>query len=88
MSSAGDINPGQFNLFNVVFLDKDYKVIGQLLDKKGSISDIQINRVRWSCLGGHFFCQISKQILFKTEDGETHPLAVNRSVLGGARKVI
>ena len=44
--------------------------------------------LRWSCLGGHFFCQISKQILFKTEDGETHPLAVNRSVLGGARKVI
>jgi hypothetical protein len=46
------------------------------------------NQLRWSCLGGHFFCQISKQILFKTEDGETHPLAVNRSVLGGARKVI
>jgi hypothetical protein len=48
----------------------------------------QYHKVRWSCLGGHFFCQISKQILFKTEDGETHPLAVNRSVLGGARKVI
>jgi hypothetical protein len=48
----------------------------------------QVVWLRWSCLGGHFFCQISKQILFKTEDGETHPLAVNRSVLGGARKVI
>jgi hypothetical protein len=47
-----------------------------------------LKALRWSCLGGHFFCQISKQILFKTEDGETHPLAVNRSVLGGARKVI
>lgn len=46
-SSAGDINPSQFNLFNVVFLDKDYKVIGQLLDKKGSISDIRINRGRY-----------------------------------------
>jgi len=50
--------------------------------------DLENIIVRWSCLGGHFFCQISKQILFKTEDGETHPLAVNRSVLGGARKVI
>jgi hypothetical protein len=46
--SAGDINPSQFNLFNVVFLDKDYKVIGQLLDKKGSITAIQINRGRYN----------------------------------------
>lgn len=51
------------------------------------MSDEKKLDLRWSCLGGHFFCQISKQILFKTEDGGTHPLALNRSVLGGARKV-
>jgi hypothetical protein len=56
--------------------------------KQYQIVLVNLDPMRWSCLGGHFFCQISKQILFKTEDGETHPLAVNRSVLGGARKVI
>lgn len=44
-SSAGDMNIASlFNYYNVIFLDKNYKVIGQLLDKKGSISDIHINR--------------------------------------------
>jgi hypothetical protein len=41
--SAGDFNPGSFNYFNVLFLDKDYHVIGQLLDKKATISEITIN---------------------------------------------
>jgi hypothetical protein len=41
--SAGDFNPEWFNYFNVLFLDKDYKVIGQLLDKKATISEIFIN---------------------------------------------
>lgn len=44
-SSAGDMDIASlFNYYNVVFLDKNYNVIGQLLDKKGSISDIHINR--------------------------------------------
>ncbi len=30
------------NDFNVLFLDKDYKVIGRLLDKKGSIKSLEI----------------------------------------------
>jgi hypothetical protein len=38
--SAGDFNPGHFNYINVLFLDKDYKVIGQLLDRKASVSEI------------------------------------------------
>lgn len=41
--SAGDISISLFNYFNVLFLDKDYKVIGQLLEKKASISEIFIN---------------------------------------------
>ncbi len=47
-SSAGDINLSISNYYNVVFLNKDYKVIGQLLDRKGSISEILINRGRFS----------------------------------------
>jgi hypothetical protein len=46
-SSAGDMNSSLFNFFNIVFLDKDYKVIGQLLDRKASISFIHINRGRY-----------------------------------------
>ena len=42
--SAGDFDPGWFNYFNILFLDKDYKVIGQLLDKKATISEIVINQ--------------------------------------------
>ena len=34
------------NYFNVLFLDKDYKVIGQLLDNTASISSIFINEPR------------------------------------------
>jgi hypothetical protein len=44
---AGDFDPGWFNYFNVLFLDKDYKVIGQLLDKKATISEIIINGGRY-----------------------------------------
>lgn len=44
--AAGDFNPAWFNYFNVLFLDKDYKVIGQLLDKKATISEITINEGR------------------------------------------
>lgn len=40
---AGDFNPAWFNYFNVLFLDEDYNVIGQLLDKKATISEIIIN---------------------------------------------
>lgn len=41
-SSAGDIGHyGQSNV-NVIFLDKDYKVIGMLLDRKASINSIQV----------------------------------------------
>lgn len=42
-SRAGDFNPAWFNYFNVLFLDKDYNVIGQLLDRKGSVAEITIN---------------------------------------------
>ena len=45
--SAGDFNPGWFNYFNIIFLDKNYKVIGQLLDKKATISEIIINEGRY-----------------------------------------
>jgi hypothetical protein len=41
--SAGDISLSFYNYTNVVFLDQDYKVIGKLLDKRASISDIQSN---------------------------------------------
>ncbi len=47
-SSAGDINISYFNYFNIIFLDKDYVVIGQLLDKKASITDIFINRGQYA----------------------------------------
>lgn len=30
------------NYFNILFMDKDYKVIGKLLDRKGAISNIEI----------------------------------------------
>jgi hypothetical protein len=39
--AAGDFYTGWFNYVNVLFLDKDYKVIGILLDKKASISEIE-----------------------------------------------
>ena len=45
--SAGDISPYFYNYFNILFLDKDYEVIGALLDKKGFISEIQINHGRY-----------------------------------------
>lgn len=46
ISSAGDISPYSFhnNYINVIFFNKHYGVIGQLLDKKACISDIFINR--------------------------------------------
>lgn len=46
VAGAGDINPNALgnNYLNVVFLDSHYRVIGQLLDKKASISEIFINR--------------------------------------------
>jgi hypothetical protein len=43
IESAGDISLSFYNYTNVVFLDQDYKVIGKLLDKSASISDIQSN---------------------------------------------
>jgi hypothetical protein len=45
VSMAGDMSPDAYghNYFNVIFLDKQYNVIGQLLDKKASITDIFIN---------------------------------------------
>jgi hypothetical protein len=50
--SAGDINLSYLNYFNIVFLDKDYKVIGQLLDKKASIIELYINRGRYDYRDG------------------------------------
>jgi hypothetical protein len=41
-SSAGDINISFFNIMNVIFLDKDYNVIGNLLDRKASIILIEM----------------------------------------------
>lgn len=40
---SDNVSLSHYNIFNVLFLDKDYNVIGKLLDKKASISDIQIN---------------------------------------------
>ncbi len=40
ISVANDIGDTFLNLVNVIFLDKDYQVIGSLLDKKASISKI------------------------------------------------
>lgn len=48
ISSAGDIDLSYYNYFNIIFLDKDYNVIGQLLNKKASIIDIFINQGRYS----------------------------------------
>jgi hypothetical protein len=42
-SSAGNLDMSFYNYFNVLFLDKNYKVIGKLLDTKASISDITIS---------------------------------------------
>lgn len=41
-SSAGDISFSFYNCINMVFLDRDYKVIRRLLNKKGFISDYEI----------------------------------------------
>jgi hypothetical protein len=41
-SAAGDVSFSFFNCINMVFLDKDYKVIRRLLNKKGFISDYEI----------------------------------------------
>jgi hypothetical protein len=46
---AGDFNPAWFNYFNVLFLDKEYNVIGQLLDKRATISEIFVNE------GDHYY---------------------------------
>ncbi len=40
-ASANDINPGFLKQVNIIFLDKNYKVIRSLLNKKGSILDIK-----------------------------------------------
>ncbi|UZR95680.1 hypothetical protein [Chondrinema litorale] len=42
MSSAGDLSMSFLQIFNVVFLDSNYQVIRNLLDKKAFISDINI----------------------------------------------
>lgn len=39
---AGDISVSFANYVNILFLDKDYNVINQLLDSLGAISDIEI----------------------------------------------
>lgn len=39
--SAGDFYAGAYNNVNVLFLDKNYKVIGSLLDRKASVNSIQ-----------------------------------------------
>ncbi|MFN7602170.1 MAG: hypothetical protein ACK5R0_12330 [Bacteroidota bacterium] len=46
VSSAGDISPDAYghNYLNVLFFDNHFNVIGQLLDKKASITEIFINR--------------------------------------------
>jgi hypothetical protein len=41
-SSAADMAFHFFNCINMIFLDKDYKVIRRLLNKKGFISDYEI----------------------------------------------
>lgn len=41
---SSDFGGPTSNYFNVIFLDKNYNVIGTLLDKKASITDIHINR--------------------------------------------
>lgn len=43
VESAGDVRLSYYNYFNVLFLDKDYNVIGSLLDRKASITEIHIN---------------------------------------------
>lgn len=45
VSSAGDISPYSFgsNYLNVIFFDKNFNIIGQLLDRKASITEIFIN---------------------------------------------
>lgn len=40
-SVANDIGDPSFNLVNIVFLDKNYQVIGSLVDKKASILKIE-----------------------------------------------
>lgn len=40
VSTQDNASASLYNYFNVLFLDKDYNVIGKLLDKKASISDI------------------------------------------------
>lgn len=54
-SMAGDISPNIYeqNYFNVLFMDKDYKVTGQLVDRKASIRDIFINR--WGSSGYDYY---------------------------------
>ncbi|MBT28661.1 MAG: hypothetical protein CMO01_03290 [Thalassobius sp.] len=42
ISSAGDFSMSVLQIFNVVFLDSNYQVIRNLLDKKAFISDINI----------------------------------------------
>lgn len=42
--SSGDVGWSNYHVLNVIFLDKDYKVIGTLVEKKASIIDIEIPR--------------------------------------------
>lgn len=43
-SSANNINYGFAQIANILFIDKDYNIIGTLLDKKASIADMDIQR--------------------------------------------
>ena len=72
------------NVFSVKTIGglRNGRSVADGLNYTGYTTDVTKGALRWSCLAGHFFCQISKQILFKTEDGEIHPLVVNRSLLG------
>lgn len=41
-SSAGDLSLSYYHIMNVIFMDKDYHIIGNLVDKKASIIQIEI----------------------------------------------
>jgi hypothetical protein len=44
--------------------------------------------MRWSSLARQLFCQISQTDIIQNGGWSIHPLVVNRSVIGGDRKVI
>jgi hypothetical protein len=65
VSSAGDMNPYDYqNYFNVIFLDKDFNYVRELLSRKASISYVYVNDKYYDYNNKNFVDTTAKHIAY------------------------